>query len=177
MPEIWLSQDQTEEEQLFRESVRRFVVESVNPLVFEAKKDYEAVSRKIYLKAAEQGILSLSIPQQYAGQGGSAVLQGIAREELGRSSVIGYGLPFPLSSTHINFVEGCPEHLVKEWMPKFLQGEARLGIGSTEPKSGSDVASIASSAVKQGDKYVLNGEKGPMSGISSTDAFVVLVRT
>lgn len=177
MADTWMNQDISEEEQIFRDSVRRFVSEAVNPLAFEARKNYLEVSGKMYLRAGEQGILSLSIPQQFGGQGGSAVLQGIAREELGRGRVVGYGMPWPLSYTTVNFAEGCPQYLVDRWLPKFLKGEARLGLASTEPKSGSDVASIAAYATKEGDKYVLNGEKGPLSGISDTEAFVVLART
>ena len=100
---MWVGQDKTEEEQLFRESIRRFVIETINPVTFDAKKDYKTTSQKLYRKAGERGILSLSIPQELGGQGGTAVLQGIAREEMGRGKVIGYGLPWPLSWTHVNF--------------------------------------------------------------------------
>ena len=174
---MWVGQDKTEEEQLFRESIRRFVIETINPMVFDAKKDYKTTSRKLYRKAGERGILSLSIPQELGGQGGTAVLQGIAREEMGRGKVIGYGLPWPLSWTHVNFAEGCSDDLVKKWMPRFLSGESRLGLASTEPRSGSDVASIVANGVKEGDKYIINGEKGPLSGVSTTDAFIILART
>ena len=167
----------SEEENLFRENVRRFVEEIINPLAHESRKNYGKVSHDIHIEAGKRGILGLSIPEKYGGQGGTAMTQGIAREELGRSLVIGYGLPFPLSATHLNFASGCPKDLVDKWMPKFLNGESKMGVASTEPKSGSDVATIATKATRQGDKFILNGEKGPMSSVSAKDAWIVLART
>ena len=69
------------------------------------------------------------------------------------------------------------ENLVKQWLPKFINGEARLGIASTEPNSGSDVANISTTAVKNGESYVLKGEKGPISTVETADGWIVLART
>jgi cyclohexanecarboxyl-CoA dehydrogenase len=177
MAHLWMDQDTSEEERLFRETIRRFTEEVVNPLDRESRRDYIDVSRKLHVEAGKRGILGLSIPERYGGQGGSAMMQGIAREELGRALVIGYGLPFPLLATHIVFAEKGSQGLLEKWMPRLLAGEAKIGIASTEPKSGCDLATITTSAVREGDRYILNGEKGPMSHISGTDAWIVLART
>jgi cyclohexanecarboxyl-CoA dehydrogenase len=177
LPSIWTEMDDSEEEQIFRESIRRFVEDVINPNEFEAKKDYNSCCKKIRLEAGKRGILGLPIPQEFGGQGAPAILQGIAYEEIGRSKVIGYGLPWPLIATYTNFATGCKDYIVKKWMPRYLSGESELGIGSTEPKSGSDVATIITTATKQGDGYVLRGEKGPVSSSTRCDSWVILART
>jgi cyclohexanecarboxyl-CoA dehydrogenase len=174
---VWSDLDLSEEERIFRQSIRGFVQKTINPNQGEAKKNYNTTCQKIRLEAGKQGILGLSVPPEFGGQGASAVFQGIAYEEIGRSSIIGYGLPWPLIPTYANFAKGCGSDLVKKWMPRFLSGEIEMGIGSTEPQSGSDVASIATTAMKSGDDYVLNGEKGPVSSASRCGAWVVLART
>jgi cyclohexanecarboxyl-CoA dehydrogenase len=62
-------------------------------------------------------------------------------------------------------------------MPRFVSGEFELGIGSTEPKSGSDVASLSTTARREGDRYILNGEKGPVSSLTRCGAWMILART
>ncbi len=177
MSSTWTDLDASEEERIFRDTIRKFVERMINPQQQEARKNYNGVCHKLRLEAGKQGILGLSVPQEFGGQGASAVFQGIAYEEMGRSRIVGYGLPWPLLPTYVNFAKECSKHLVAEWMPKFLSGEFELGIGSTEPKSGSDVANISTTATKRGDEYVLNGEKGPVSSSTRCGAWVVLART
>jgi cyclohexanecarboxyl-CoA dehydrogenase len=177
MSSIWTETDETEEEQIFREGIRSFVRNQIDPRVFETKANYNSVCKKIRLEAGKRGILGLSVPQNFGGQEASAILQGIAYEEIGRSKVIGYGLPWPLLPTYTNFATGCSDSLVKKWMPRYLSGESEMGIGSTEPKSGSDVASISTRATKQGNSFLLNGEKGPVSSSTRCDSWIVLART
>jgi len=174
---MWLSQDETDEEKIFRDSVKKFVSDCVNPLAAQSRKDYDGVCRKIHLEAGKAGILGLSIPQKYGGQGAGATLQGIAREELGRGRIIGYGNPWPLSAIFNQFAELADPSLEDIWLPKFIRGEASMGLASTEPRSGSDVANTSTTAIRKGSGFVIDGEKGPISGISARDAYIVLART
>jgi cyclohexanecarboxyl-CoA dehydrogenase len=177
MDGVWMGADRSEEETLFRDTVRRFVEGAINPHEKASRKDYDAVSRKLRIEAGKAGILGVSVPAELGGQGAGAVFQGIAYEEIGRSRVIGYGLPWPLLPTYVSFATGCSKELVDEWMPRFLSGESELGIGITEPKSGSDVATIATTARAEGDEYVLDGEKGPVSSAKRSAAWMILART
>lgn len=177
MPELWRSHDKTEEEALFRNSIREFVTNVVNPLYFDSRKDPEGVRKRLLLEAGKNGIMGLAIDQKYGGQGASILMQGIAKEELARSKIIATLVPAPLLTIYGRFAEYGKESLVKKWMPKFLKGEAQCGIGSTEPASGSDISNFVTTATKKGSSYILNGEKGPVSGVSSADAFFVLART
>ena len=174
---MWLEQDYSDEESIMRNGVRDFVESFINPLRNNAHEDYDRVCRKIRREAGKRGILGISVPEKFGGQSGSAVFQAIAHEELGRSRVIGYGLPWPLMPTCLNFAESCGSNLVDKWMPKLLSGEAQLGIASTEPQSGSDVARTSTTASRNGNRYVINGEKGPLSGVSRCEAWMVLART
>ncbi|MDG6906356.1 MAG: acyl-CoA/acyl-ACP dehydrogenase [Nitrososphaerota archaeon] len=177
MPELWRSHDKTEEEAVFRKTIRDFVIQLVDPLYSEAKRDPAGVRLRLRKEAGRRGIMGISIPEKYGGQGGSVMMQGIAKEELGRSRVVPQIVPAPLLTIYEKFAEYGNEALVKEWMPKFLNGDAEGGIGSTEPGSGSDISGFVTTATKKGKSYILSGEKGPVSGVSSSDAYFVLART
>ncbi len=177
MPELWRSQDRTEEEILFRKSIRDFVTQVADPLYFEAKKNPAGVRKKLWLEAGRRGIMGIAIPEKYGGQGGSVLMQGIAKEELGRSKLVATLVPAPLLTIYERFAEYGNEAVVKKWMPKFMSGEAQCGIGSTEPQSGSDISGFVTTAVKKGKSYILNGEKGPVSGVQSAEAYFILART
>ncbi len=172
----WMHLDFTEEQEMFRNTVRAFVTKKIDPLEEESKKDYWKVREKVIRELGSMGIIGLSLPPELGGQGGDSVSLGIAAEEIGRSKVIGVSV-VGLTGTIMNFAFGANRDLREEWLPRLLRGEATLGIGSTEPSTGSDVASIRATAVRKGEVYVLNGEKGPVSHVYHTDASLILTRT
>ncbi len=177
MAEFWTNVDQSDEERLFRESVRAFVRDYIDPLEKKARTEYEEVCKQIRVESAKRGILGACLPVEAGGAGASLEFHGIGNEELGRAMVFGYGAVGLLHQRYSTFARAANPNLVKKWMPKILRGEALLGIGSTEPRTGSDVATIMTSATKKGDKYVINGEKGPISSIDRDDGWLLLART
>ncbi|MGI0090918.1 MAG: acyl-CoA dehydrogenase family protein [Nitrososphaerales archaeon] len=175
---FWTEVDSFDEERIFRESIRAFVEEFINPLEDRAKRgEYEEVCRLIRRESAKRGILGACLPLEVGGQGAKAVFHGIGNEELGRGRVFGYGVVGILHERYAIFARSANPELVKKWMPRILNGEAIFGIGSTEPRTGSDVATMVTTATKKGDKYVINGEKGPISSIDRDDGWLLLART
>lgn len=174
---IWVEIDESDEERIFRSNIRKFVEGTINPLEERAKKEYEETCQVIRREAAKRDILGLGLPIEVGGQGASILFQGICNEEIGRARVFGYGVGGPLQEMYTNFAKFGNRDLVKKWMPKFLAGEARLGIGSTEPRTGSDIATMVTTATKRGSVYILNGEKGPMSSVDRVDGWLLVART
>ncbi len=174
MPSFWLDHDANDEERLFRQSIRKFVEDFVNPLELDYRKNPKETTHRICSESMKRGIRTLGIPEKYGGQSISNFMRGIASEEIGRSLIREGG---PLVGNELHFANKCPEFLVEKWLQKILFGDIIIGIASTEPKSGSDVASIETTAKKRGNKYVINGEKGPVSGISRCGGWIVIART
>jgi acyl-CoA dehydrogenase len=116
---------------------------------------------------AKMGLFGLAIPQEYGGSGADAISAGIVGEEIGRadlscSTAVLYLVPVAWS--YILSKYGSPE-VKRQILPKIASGSSFLGIGTTEAGAGSDLASMAATAKRVGDEYVLNGEKMYVSGV------------
>lgn len=120
----------------------------------------------------EQGILGLPYPKEYGGQDADAVTLGIAAEEIARS-----GGPYPANIWGTALARFGSAQLRQNWIPRVVRGETIIGIGSTEPATGSDAANIMTTAEKESDHYTLNGEKQCVSHIDESEAFLMTVRT
>jgi len=129
----------------------------------------------------EMGLLGLSIPEEYGGQGASCLMTSVAHEAFAEGSVDG-GLTLALGAHAI--IGAMPivlcgtEAQKKKYLPKIATGEFTSGLGLTEPGSGSDAAgSMETRAVKKGDKYVLNGTKMFITNGPIGDVFIVMAVT
>ena len=126
-------------------------------------------------KLADAGFLGLRIPEKYAGQMSDLVTCGIACEETARLD-----LPASLAISN-QLVAGeilarCPEEVQEEWMPLFAKGRKIICFCVTEPDAGSDAAALKAQAIRDGDHYVLNGEKTSVTTGMQADAAAVWVR-
>ncbi|HOS96513.1 MAG TPA: acyl-CoA dehydrogenase family protein, partial [Deltaproteobacteria bacterium] len=147
----------TEEHTLFRESIRRFFAREVTPFVDEWEKA-GVVPREIWSRFGEQGFLCPWLPEQYGGTGADFLYTLIAIEEASRTHCTGFA--FPLHSDIIvpylyNF--GSPEQK-QRWLKGCATGDIVTAIAMTEPGAGSDLAAIRTTAVKDGDSYIINGQ-------------------
>ena len=132
------------------------------------------------------GLFGLSIPKEFGGSDADAISAGIAGEEIGRadlscSTAVLYLVPVAWS--HVLSKYGS-NNLKKKVLPKIASGKGFLGIGTTEAGAGSDLASMATTATREGDEYVLNGEKMYVSGIreasdqmTDSSGYLVLAKT
>ena len=149
----------TVEDEMYRKTVRAFLDRELEPhwKRFEAQ---ERLPPEFWRKAGDAGLLGTAIPEEYGGPGGSDLCGIILAEELGRSvggATIGAGMNSDLA-TRI-FLMGATESLKRRWCPAILSGEASQCLALTEPNAGSDATAIKASAVRDGDHYVLNGQK------------------
>ncbi|GAB3700834.1 acyl-CoA dehydrogenase family protein [Mariniluteicoccus flavus] len=167
-----------EEHEDFRASVREFVDRTLMPRADEMIEAHE-IPRDIWLKAGEQGFFGFGIPEEYGGVGiDDYRFSAVATEEFARSSAAVnscFGIHSGVTAPYI--VHLGTEEQKQRWLPAVAAGEKILAIGMTEPSGGSDLASLKTTAVRDGDGWVINGSKTFITNGHQCDLAVVAART
>ena len=166
----------TEEHRIFRDSFRKFVAKEITPHVPEWEAN-RAVPRSIWRKMGEEGYLCPWLPEEFGGLGLGFEYSVIINEELLRGNA--FGVEVPLHSdvaTPYIYSFASPE-IKKRWLPGCTTGEVITAIGLTEPNTGSDLAAIRTRAVREGDSYVINGQKTFITNGYFADVIVLAVKT
>jgi acyl-CoA dehydrogenase len=168
----------TEEQELFRDTVRRFCEREISrEYVRECDRDHRPPT-ELYRKLGEQGWLGINIPEEYGGSGGGAMEVAILLEELGRAFLdLSFWVFRAVTWGGLTIGTFGTEEQKREILPKVATGELSVCFSLTEPEAGSDAASITLTAVEDGDDYVLNGQKVFTSGFKVSDLAVVAART
>jgi len=162
----------------FRESVREFLVREVEPHL-EEWIEQKAIPREFWLAAGKQGFLGLEIPEEYGGsEAGDYRFNAVLTEELAK---VNMALPSCVG-IHADIVAPYLVHLTtadqkRRWLPPFCTGENLTAIGMTEPSGGSDLAALKTTAVRDGNEFVLNGSKTFITNGYSADLVIVAART
>ena len=167
----------TSEHDAFRAMVRSFIAREVTPYHEQWERD-GVVSRDVWLAAGRAGLLGIDVDEKYGGGGNpDYTYYLILNEELARAGAHGPGF-----SVH-NDINGqyllrlaTPEQR-ERWLPGYCSGELITAIAMTEPGAGSDLQGIRTSAVRDGDHYVLNGQKTFISNGLLSDLVIVVART
>jgi len=156
----------TEEQELFRKTVREFCEKYIAPRAREIEEG-KKIPSDIIAKMAELGLLGLTVSSEYGGIEADAVTAGIVGEELGRADPTCATAVFYLVQASWGFIMNKygKDEAKAEILPKVTSGKAFIGIATTEPEAGSDLVGMKSVARKEGDTYVLNGEKLYISGV------------
>ena len=165
------------EHDAFRETLRRFLERELSPNM-EAWEKAHIVDRSFWRKAGELGLMSPAIPEAYGGPGGDFLHQLIVSEELGRCAAgasAGVSLESGLPAMHI--LAFGTEEQKRRWLPAICAGEVILTVGMTEPHCGSDLQAIRTTAVRDGDNYVINGSKIYISGGINADLCILACKT
>jgi alkylation response protein AidB-like acyl-CoA dehydrogenase len=166
----------TEEQRLIQETARRIARERVAPRAAELDETGE-YPHDIFQAFREVGLLGLTIPQEYGGSGAGTLALALAIEETAKYCCAS-GLVLLLSALPTNpILIGGTEEQKKAWLPRVASGEAKGAYCLTEPNAGSDAAAIESRAVRDGDDYVLTGEKMFISGGTVADFVVAFAKT
>jgi acyl-CoA dehydrogenase len=167
----------TEEHEAFRETMRRFVAREIAPHA-AAWDEAGEFPREMYRKAARAGLLAPGFPEAYGGVPADLLMHVVLSEEIALAG--SGGVHASLFSHQI----GCPpiaavgsEELKRRVLPPVLSGEKISALAITEPGGGSDVASLRTSARREGDEYVVNGEKTFITSGMRADFYTVAVRT
>jgi hypothetical protein len=166
----------TEEQRLIQETARRIAKEKIAPRAAEIDESGE-YPHDIYQAFKDVGLLGLSIPEAYGGSGVGTLPLALAVEEAAKYCCSS-GLMLLLSAlpTHPILLGGT-EKQKKDWLTKSAKGEMKGAFCLTEPNAGSDATAIQSRAVRDGDDYVLNGEKVYISGGTVADFVVAFAKT
>lgn len=149
----------TEEHKMLRETVKSFTENEVEPQAHEYDRK-ENFNLTLFRKTGELGLLGLTVPDQYGGAGMDATSAVIVHEELSASDP-GFCLAYLAHSMLMvnNLAQNGSEEQKKHFLPKLSSGEWVGAMGMSEPHVGTDVLGMTTTAVKQGDKYILNGRK------------------
>ena len=161
---------------LIRDSARRVAREKVAPRAAEMDETGE-YPEDVFAAFRDVGLLGLSIPQEYGGSGAGFLALALAVEEVAKycnSSAL-ILLLSALSTQPINL--GGSEEQKRQWLPRSAAGEIRGAFCLTEPNAGSDAAAIEARARRDGDDYVIDGEKVYISGGSVADYVVFFAKT
>jgi acyl-CoA dehydrogenase len=167
----------TAEHEAYREVVRRFVEKEIEPYAHEWD-EAGSFPRELYGKAAEIGLLGLGFPEEYGGTPVDNFMWIVAVQELARTGA--GGINASLSSHSIGAPPiaraGSPEFKARV-LPEILSGRKISALAITEPSGGSDVANLRTSARRDGDFYVVNGEKTFITSGMRADYITTAVRT
>ena len=165
-----------EEHAIFRETVRRFVDREIVP--FHAKWEEDGiVPRDLWLKAGAAGLLCCTVPEEYGGMGLDYLFDVVVFEELWRSGASGPGFLIHTDLVATYILSFGTEAQKRKWLPKMVSGEAIGSLGMTEPHAGSDLKAIRTRAVRDGDDFVINGQKVFISNGQLCDFVVLATKT
>jgi alkylation response protein AidB-like acyl-CoA dehydrogenase len=168
-----------EEHEELRQTVARFVTKEIAPNVdeWEAAREFP---RELFGRCAELGFLGLKFPEELGGQGGTHLHDAVWVEELARSGGSGgvaAGLNAHTSIAMPPIFKFGTEEQKQRWLPAGIAGEKIGALGITEPGAGSDVASLATTAVRHGDTYLVNGAKTFITNGVRADFLVCACKT
>ncbi len=166
------------EKALFRESVKKFLEVEVEPH-YETWEKNEIWPRELWHKLGENGFLCVDMSSEYGGFDASFELSCVVVEEVSRA---GYGALASGISVHSDIVAPYIMHLGSEeqrqrWLPGMVSGEIVGAIGMTEPGAGSDLQGMKTSAEKDGDEFVINGQKTFITNGQHADLIVLAAKT
>jgi acyl-CoA dehydrogenase len=167
----------TEEHEAWRGTVRRFVEREILPNAARWDEAGE-FPRELYRKAAAAGLLGVGFPEEYGGTPADYFFRIVSAEEFARAGTGG------LSASLFSHTIGAPpiaavgsDELKRRVLPAIIAGEKISALAITEPSGGSDVASLRTSARKDGSDYIVNGEKTFITSGMRADYYTVAVRT
>jgi len=165
-----------EDHEAFRDTVRKFIEKEIAPHHAQWEEG-GIVPRELWLKAGAAGMLCCTIPEEYGGLGLDYLFDVVVFEEMARSGFTGPGflIHCDLVATYIKSFGS--EAQKKLWLPQMVSGEAIGSLGMTEPHAGSDLKAIRTKAVRDGDDFVISGQKVFISNGQSCDVLVLATKT
>jgi alkylation response protein AidB-like acyl-CoA dehydrogenase len=167
----------TADHEAFRDMVRVFIGKEITPFHEQWERD-GVVSRDVWLAAGRAGLLGIDIDEKYGGGGNSDYRYYLVfDEELARAGVTGPGFAVHNDMIGPYLRRLCTPEQCERWLPGYCSGETITAIAMTEPGAGSDLQGIRATAVRDGDHYVLNGQKTFISNGQLCDIVIVVART
>ena len=167
----------TELEQ-FRDMVKRFLDKEIKPNYEQWEKD-GIIPREVWFNMGANGLLCVDQPEEYGGVGVSYLYSMVVLEEASRANFASLATGL---SVHSDIAAPYVQHIGNEaqrqqWLPKMISGEVIGAIGMTEPGAGSDLQAIRTTAIRNGDHYVLNGSKTFITYGQHADLVILAAKT
>ena len=166
----------TAEQEAIREAVREFGENEIRPIADE----YEAAERyphELLAEAADLDLVAPAVPEAYGGAGMDTISELIVTEELWRADAgVGGSISAARFGTEM-LLEYGDEWMKEEWLPAITAGETPICTGISEPAHGSNVAGMETRAEKEGDEWVLNGQKMWITNGTVADVAIIMART
>jgi acyl-CoA dehydrogenase len=164
------------EHQLFRESVRRFIAAEITPHY----ADWERAGitpREVWHKAADLGILCPTVPERYGGLDGNFLHSAVVTEEMARAGAMAptFYLQSDIVAPYI--LHFGTEEQKRRWLPGMISGEVVTAVGMSEPSGGSDLQALRTVAKRDGEEYVIDGQKVFITNGHSADLVVLACKT
>jgi alkylation response protein AidB-like acyl-CoA dehydrogenase len=168
----------SEEQTLLQDSVRKMMDKVATPDYIRRLDKEQAYPYELYQSWVDLGLLALPFPEAYGGLGGSVMDMVILAEEISRKSADFYMAYAGSVFCGLNVARKGSEEQKKFWLPKLLSGEVRFSISMSEPDAGTDIGAMRTTAVRDGDNYVINGQKLWSTGSGAKNTVINLyVRT
>ncbi|NIB44875.1 acyl-CoA dehydrogenase [Pseudomaricurvus alkylphenolicus] len=164
------------EHEQFRESVRKFFESHAVPYHAQWEKDGQ-IDRALWNKAGEMGFLAPSVPEEYGGMGLDYLYNTVMDEEMAKLGLSGPGFHLQNDITVPYLVKHASEAQKQKYLPKCLSGEMIVAIAMTEPGTGSDLQGVKTTAIADGDEYVINGSKTFITNGQQADLVIVVCKT
>jgi alkylation response protein AidB-like acyl-CoA dehydrogenase len=165
-----------EDHQTFRTTARRFVETELVPHHAEWEKAGR-VPREAWRKAGETGLLCCSVPERYGGPGADWLCNAIVIEELARAGITGPAFHVHSEMVAPYILHAGSDAIRAHWLPRMVAGEAIGALAITEPGAGSDAKAIRTLARREGDDYVIRGQKTYISNGQLADVVVLACKT
>ncbi len=167
------------EHDMFRDSFRRFLEKEIVPRAEEFERE-GIMDRAIFARAGAAGFLGMDVPEEYGGGGVRDFrYNAVIIEETQETCIGGSGLGITLHNDIClpYFLHLCNEEQKQRWLPGICSGELITAVAMTEPGIGSDLASMTTTAVRDGDTYVVNGSKTFITNGINADLVITAVKT
>lgn len=168
----WLS----EEQRAFLATARRFAREKLAPF-YQRREQEQRIDPTLIREMGELGLIAPELPEEYGGLGQPCLTSGLIAEAIGHADVnVAYVQILGSLTGKIIAGHAAPD-LRRHWLARLVSGRSVIAIALTEPRGGSDAAHLALSARRDGERYILRGEKSSISMADQADAIVLFART
>jgi acyl-CoA dehydrogenase len=161
---------------MFRDQVRRFFERHIVPHHRQWEHD-GVVPREVWREAGAQGLLCPTMPEEYGGAGADFGYSAVIIEEIARTNTSGVGFPLHSDIVAPYLLAYAAEERKRDWLPRMARGELIGAIAMTEPGMGSDLKAVRTRARREGEHYVLNGQKTFITNGQNAGLVIVVAKT
>jgi cyclohexanecarboxyl-CoA dehydrogenase len=168
--------DPSDDQLAFQETARRFAREKLAP-GYQRREVEGRIDRGLVRQMGGLGLIAPELPEEVGGLGTPSVTSGLIAEAIGYADINVAYIQILGSLNGQIIAAHASQQLARQWLPRLVSGEAVVAIGLTEPRGGSDAANLALSARRDGESYILKGEKSSISMADQADAVVLFART